>query len=106
KSKAAVVRSGRFARSRDTPTVPRTSRTFSVSWTAHVDTETGQEDGTSDGKYYQLTHDYLVPSLREWLSREQPEALAELLLYAGEKQFSVVYPKLKQHGHRALSLLE
>jgi serine/threonine protein kinase/formylglycine-generating enzyme required for sulfatase activity len=24
-------------------------------------------------KYYQLTHDYLVPSLREWLSRKQKE---------------------------------
>jgi formylglycine-generating enzyme required for sulfatase activity len=25
------------------------------------------------GKYYQLTHDYLVPSLREWLTRKQRE---------------------------------
>jgi serine/threonine protein kinase/formylglycine-generating enzyme required for sulfatase activity len=25
------------------------------------------------GKYYQLTHDYLVPSLREWLARKQKE---------------------------------
>ena len=24
-------------------------------------------------KYYQLTHDYLVPSLREWLTRKQRE---------------------------------
>ena len=24
-----------------------------------------------DGRYYQLTHDYLVPSLRDWLSRKQ-----------------------------------
>ena len=24
-------------------------------------------------KYYQLTHDYLVPSLREWLTRKQKE---------------------------------
>ena len=34
-------------------------------------------------KYYQLTHDYLVPSLREWLSRKQKETRrgrAELLL--------------------------
>jgi len=29
---------------------------------------------TADGqKYYQLTHDYLVPSLREWLTRKQNE---------------------------------
>jgi formylglycine-generating enzyme required for sulfatase activity len=34
------------------------------------------EDGqpaSADGKYYQLTHDYLVPSLREWLTRKQKE---------------------------------
>lgn len=34
-------------------------------------------------KYYQLTHDYLVPSLREWLNRKQKETRrgrAELLL--------------------------
>src|SRR6516164_4554627 len=34
-------------------------------------------------KYYQLTHDYLVPSLRDWLSRKQKETSrgrAELLL--------------------------
>jgi hypothetical protein len=27
----------------------------------------------SAGCYYQLTHDYLVPSLREWLTRKQKE---------------------------------
>ena len=27
----------------------------------------------SPDRYYQLTHDYLVPSLREWLSRKQKE---------------------------------
>ena len=31
---------------------------------------TGSDPGS---KYYQLTHDYLVPSLREWLSRKQKE---------------------------------
>ena len=34
-------------------------------------------------KYYQLTHDYLVPSLRDWLTRKQKESRkgrAELLL--------------------------
>ena len=25
------------------------------------------------GRYYQLTHDYLVPSLRDWLTRKQRE---------------------------------
>jgi serine/threonine protein kinase/formylglycine-generating enzyme required for sulfatase activity len=35
------------------------------------------------GPYYQLTHDYLVPSLRDWLTRKQKESWrgrAELLL--------------------------
>ena len=34
-------------------------------------------------KYYQLTHDYFVPSLRDWLTRKQKETRrgrAELLL--------------------------
>jgi hypothetical protein len=34
-------------------------------------------------KYYQLTHDYLVPSTREWLTRKQketPRGRADLLL--------------------------
>src|SRR5262249_27282113 len=34
-------------------------------------------------QYYQLTHDYLVPSLRDWLTRKQKETRrgrAELLL--------------------------
>jgi eukaryotic-like serine/threonine-protein kinase len=37
----------------------------------------------SDPRYYQLTHDYLVPSLREWLTRRQKQTWrgrAELLL--------------------------
>jgi hypothetical protein len=36
-----------------------------------------------DERYYQLTHDYLVPSIREWLARKQRETgrgRAELLL--------------------------
>jgi formylglycine-generating enzyme required for sulfatase activity/energy-coupling factor transporter ATP-binding protein EcfA2 len=39
--------------------------------------------GEGGGRYYQLTHDYLVPSLREWLTRKQKETRrgrAELLL--------------------------
>ena len=38
--------------------------------------EASGEDATDvrpKGKYYQLTHDYLVPSLREWLTRKQKE---------------------------------
>jgi len=44
----------------------------------------GQEETPAPGaKYYQLTHDYLVPSLRDWLTRKQKETRrgrAELLL--------------------------
>jgi serine/threonine protein kinase/formylglycine-generating enzyme required for sulfatase activity len=48
----------------------------------------GEEEGTvsplkGSEKYYQLTHDYLVPSLRDWLTRKQKETRrgrAELLL--------------------------
>lgn len=40
-----------------------------------TDPEGFEADSGSDpsSKYYQLTHDYLVPSLREWLTRKQKE---------------------------------
>ena len=47
-----------------------------------IDTE-GEERHDPEGKFYQLTHDYLVPSLWEWLTRKQKETRrgrAELLL--------------------------
>src|SRR5438128_2940843 len=37
----------------------------------------------NEARYFQLTHDYLVPSLRDWLTRKQKETRrgrAELLL--------------------------
>ncbi len=37
------------------------------------DGEDREESAAPGGKYYQLTHDYLVPSLREWLTRKQKE---------------------------------
>ena len=43
----------------------------------------GVSPRSSDTRYYQLTHDYLVPSLRDWLTRKQKETRrgrAELLL--------------------------
>jgi serine/threonine protein kinase/formylglycine-generating enzyme required for sulfatase activity len=43
----------------------------------------GVSPRSSGEKYYQLTHDYLVPSLRDWLTRKQKETRrgrAELLL--------------------------
>lgn len=44
----------------------------------------GTDSGSNPGvKYYQLTHDYLVPSLRQWLTRRQRETRrgrAEIML--------------------------
>jgi formylglycine-generating enzyme required for sulfatase activity len=48
---------------------------------SNEDTSTRQEQAGE--RYYQLTHDYLVPSLRDWLTRKQretKEGRAELLL--------------------------
>ena len=56
-----------------------------------ADGKTGAEGSPSDGvaagfaglRHYQLTHDYLVPALRDWLTRKQRETRrgrAELLL--------------------------
>ncbi len=56
-----------------TPTDPEGKTT---EYDSHLPVQGGQ-------KYYQLTHDYLVPSLREWLTRKQKETRrgrAELLL--------------------------
>ena len=46
-------------------------------------TPTTQEDDSDSKRYYQLSHDYLVPSLQEWLLRKQKETRkgrAELVL--------------------------
>jgi hypothetical protein len=32
-----------------------------------------EHEGVEGGRYFQLTHDYLVPSLREWLTKKQKE---------------------------------
>jgi eukaryotic-like serine/threonine-protein kinase len=45
--------------------------------------EADSSPAPAGAKYYQLTHDYLVPSLRDWLTRKQKETRrgrAELLL--------------------------
>jgi serine/threonine protein kinase/formylglycine-generating enzyme required for sulfatase activity len=42
-----------------------------------------EDKPAQQGRYYQLTHDYLVPSLKDWLTRKQKETRrgrAELLL--------------------------
>ena len=40
------------------------------------DESAGKGDGSSssEAKYFQLTHDFLVPSLRQWLTRKQQES--------------------------------
>lgn len=40
----------------------------------HLDQPADEATVTERGKYYQLTHDYLVPSLRRWLARKQRES--------------------------------
>jgi serine/threonine protein kinase/formylglycine-generating enzyme required for sulfatase activity len=65
-----------------TPTEPEGSVAASGSLASQPTSEAacGYEAGQ---KYYQLTHDYLVPSLRDWLTRKQKETRrgrAELLL--------------------------
>ncbi len=37
----------------------------------HPEERAAADSPTTPQKYYQLTHDYLVPSLREWLTRKQ-----------------------------------
>ncbi|MGE3804714.1 MAG: SUMF1/EgtB/PvdO family nonheme iron enzyme, partial [Gemmataceae bacterium] len=48
-----------------------------------TDPQAGDEASARQGEYFQLTHDYLVQSLRDWLTRKQRETRrgrAELLL--------------------------
>ena len=40
---------------------------------SETDNQSGQLFDTGATRYYQLTHDYLVPLLREWLTRKQRE---------------------------------
>jgi serine/threonine protein kinase/formylglycine-generating enzyme required for sulfatase activity len=40
-----------------------------------VDSESGMDRATTAQKFYQLTHDYLVPALRDWLTRKQKETM-------------------------------
>ena len=50
-----------------------------------VEDKSDDPPGSTTGRYYQLTHDYLVPSLGDWLSRKQRETRrgrAELRLAA------------------------
>jgi hypothetical protein len=50
------------------------NRTSSETGSASVDPRSSILDPrSSDQQYYQLTHDYLVPALRQWLTRKQRE---------------------------------
>jgi formylglycine-generating enzyme required for sulfatase activity len=63
-----------------TPTEPEGKDVGHVS---NVPDPEGHVGNVPHGQHYQLTHDYLVPSLREWLTRKQKETRrgrAELLL--------------------------
>jgi formylglycine-generating enzyme required for sulfatase activity len=75
-------------------------------------TDPEEETGTEAGKdlackYYQLTHDYLIPSLREWLTRKQKETrkgraelrLEEMAAYWSTKPESRHLPSLWEWIH-------
>jgi hypothetical protein len=56
------------------------------------------EEPAADKRYYQLTHDYLVPSLRQWLTRKQRETRrgrAELRL----AERAALWQAKKEHRH-------
>jgi serine/threonine protein kinase/formylglycine-generating enzyme required for sulfatase activity len=61
----------------------RELRVISPADPAGIDAESGRPTVTAEEKCYQLTHDYLVPAVREWLTRKQQESpggRAQLLL--------------------------
>ncbi len=83
-----------------TPTEPAASTEPSTSGLLHDTTELSQQGE----QYYQLTHDYLVPSLRAWLTREKGKShpgRAELVL-----EERTAYWKDKRENQQLPSLLE
>ncbi|RLS84296.1 MAG: hypothetical protein DWI06_03730 [Planctomycetota bacterium] len=61
-------------------------------------TPTTQEDDSDSKRFYQLAHDYLVPSLQEWLLRKQKETRkgrAELVLEDRSKVWNL-HPENRQ----------
>ena len=54
---------------------------------------------TSDETYYQLTHDYLVPSVREWLIQKR------LALYPNYVRTVALRPPNTPYEHSAVSLM-
>jgi formylglycine-generating enzyme required for sulfatase activity len=58
----------------------------------------GEVPLSASGRYYQLTHDFLVPAVREWLTRseqETPSGRAQLLL-SERAAFWTAKPEVKQ----------
>jgi serine/threonine protein kinase/formylglycine-generating enzyme required for sulfatase activity len=53
----------------------RELRLVSPSGLEEISSRTSQEAPAAPGQFYQLTHDYLVPALRAWLTRKQKETL-------------------------------
>ncbi|HZU39015.1 MAG TPA: formylglycine-generating enzyme family protein, partial [Gemmataceae bacterium] len=51
----------------------RELRLVSPSTPEGTDSESGRRAPSPEGQFYQLTHDYLVPALRAWLTRKQKE---------------------------------
>ena len=68
--------------------------------------EAGEDDdaGAPADRYYQLTHDYLVPSLRQWLRRklqETRQGQAYLLLESRCLQLEIQQARRSPHAHGA-----
>jgi eukaryotic-like serine/threonine-protein kinase len=53
-------------------TLDRDARLITPTDPKATETEVGERPSPT-GQYYQLTHDYLVPSIRDWLTRKQRE---------------------------------
>jgi serine/threonine protein kinase/formylglycine-generating enzyme required for sulfatase activity len=51
-----------------------------------VDSASGPERPPTGREFYQLTHDYLVPAVREWLTRKQKETLRGRLMLSLAEQ--------------------
>ena len=54
------------------PTEPPASATEEGA-TAQTQEPSSAGDGGSGTRFYQLTHDYLVPTIREWINQKQQE---------------------------------
>ena len=65
--------------------------------------ETAQ-DATDGKKYYQLTHDYMVPPLRDWITRSQRQSMAGRAELKLQEQCAIW--SQKQQSRHLLSMRE